>query len=92
MKVIGKIKLEEFASQHADMRSHADSWLAEAKEAQWRTPHDVKAAYPKASILKDKYVVFDLVNNKYRLKVQINYSGQVIFITNVGTHKDYMKW
>jgi mRNA interferase HigB len=92
MIVIGKIKLEEYALGHADMRSHADSWLAEAKDAQWRTPHDIKNAYPKASILKDRYVVFDLVNNRYRLKVQVDYKGQIVFIKNVGTHKEYMKW
>jgi mRNA-degrading endonuclease HigB of HigAB toxin-antitoxin module len=32
-------------------RSQFEAWLQIARCAQWRNPEDVKAAYPKASIL-----------------------------------------
>jgi HigB_toxin, RelE-like toxic component of a toxin-antitoxin system len=35
--------------------------------AEWRNPEDVKASYPKASILKAGRVVFNIKGNDYRL-------------------------
>jgi mRNA interferase HigB len=35
--------------------------------ANWRNPEDVKASYPKASILKGSRVVFNIKGNDYRL-------------------------
>jgi len=78
--------------KHPDACSHIDSWFAEAKEAQWQTPQDVKRRYQKASILKENYVIFDLRGNRYRLKVRIDYKNGIILIINIGTHQEYMKW
>ena len=44
--------------------------------AQWRTPEDVKASYPKASILKGSRVVFNLKGNDYRLIASVPVSGR----------------
>ena len=92
MKLIGILQLEDFKRKHSDVCSHIDSWVAEAKEADWQTTHDVKGRYPKASIIKDNQVIFDLRGNRYRLKVQIDYKNKIILIKNVGTHQEYMKW
>ncbi len=92
MIINGKLKLENFKLKHPDACSHVDSWFAEAKEAQWQTPQDVKRRYQKASILKENYVIFDLRSNRYRLKVRIDYKNGIILITNIGTHQEYMKW
>lgn len=92
MKLIGILQLEDFKRKHSDVCSHIDSWVAEAKEADWQTTHDVKRRYPKASIIKDNQVIFDLRGNRYRLKVQIDYKNKIILIKNVGTHQEYMKW
>ena len=40
--------------------------------AQWKTPQDVKAAHPKASILKGGRVVFNIKANDYRLIVVVH--------------------
>ncbi len=41
-------------------RSQYDAWLAIARGSRWRTPEDVKASHPKASILKANRVVFNI--------------------------------
>ncbi len=63
MKVVGKYLVEEFIQRHADVRTQADIWMSEAKEAQWQTPQDIKARYVSASFLPDNRVVFNLVNS-----------------------------
>jgi mRNA interferase HigB len=40
--------------------------------AQWKTPQDIKAAHPKASILKGGRVVFNIKANDYRLIVVVH--------------------
>jgi len=59
--------------------------------AQWRTPQDVKAAYPKASILKASRVVFNIKGNDYRLVAALQYRAGVVAIRSFGTHAEYDK-
>lgn len=92
MKLIGKKLLQEFKEKHADARSQIESWEAEAEEAQWQTPHELKGRYPKASLIKNQKVVFDICRNKYRLLTQINYKNAIVLIKKVGTHKEYDNW
>lgn len=92
MKVVGKEQLLEFGTLHADVRPHIASWLKEAKEAEWETPHDVKARYTSASFLSENHVIFNLKGNCYRLLIQINYVAQVILIKKIGTHSEYSRW
>ena len=92
MKLIGKQLLRDFADKHADARSQIESWEAEVEEAQWSTPQELKRRYPKASILKNQHVIFDICRNKYRLWVHITYKNGLVLIKNVGSHKEYEKW
>lgn len=92
MKLLGKQILYNFKERHPDAKFHVDSWEAEVEEAQWKTPIDLKHDFQKASILKDNHVVFDVLENRYRLLVQITYKNGVILIKKVGTHKEYDKW
>lgn len=57
--------------------------------AQWRTPEDVKASYPKASILKGSRVVFNIKGNDYRLIASVQYQAGVLAIRFFGTHAEY---
>jgi len=92
MKLLRRQILQEFKASHSDARSHIDAWEAEVKSAQWQTPQDLKIRYPKASILKDRFIVFDICRNRYRLLVQVSYKNGVVDIKKIGTHKEYDKW
>jgi mRNA interferase HigB len=58
---------------------------------QWRTPEDVKASYPKSSILKGSRVVFNVKGNDYRLIASVQYQAGVLAIRFFGTHAEYDK-
>jgi mRNA interferase HigB len=87
--IISKKVLREFWERHPDSVGALQSWHAEAKAAEWKSPADIKAQFGSASILKDSRVVFNVCGNKYRLIVKINYDHEVIRIRFVGTHKVY---
>lgn len=92
MNLLGKKLLYDFKEKHADARSHIDSWEAEVEEAQWAAPHNLKARYPKASILSNQQVVFNICGNKYRLLAQVNYKNNIVLVKKIGTHKEYDNW
>lgn len=92
MKLLGKPTLREFTDKHADARSHIDSWEAEVEGAEWKTPLDLKQRYPKASLIGQQQVVFDICGNKYRLWVSVAYKTGTVLVKKIGTHKEYDKW
>jgi len=89
MRVIAKKILREFWEKQTDSEQQLKTWFKETLKAVWTSPNDIKSEYPKASILKNGRVVFNICGNKYRLIVQINYQRQWIFIRFIGTHRDY---
>ena len=54
-------------------------------------PHDVKAKYKNASVLKNNRIVFNIKGNKYRLIVACHFSAQRLFVKFIGTHSEYDK-
>jgi mRNA interferase HigB len=89
MRIIAKKTLKDFWAKEPAAQAALEAWHAEAKNAQWSGPADVKASYGTASILKDGRVVFNICGNKYRLVVWINYQFFTIYVRFVGTHAEY---
>jgi mRNA interferase HigB len=89
MRIISKKTLKDYWAREPATKAALEAWHAEAKNAQWASPADVKARYGTASILKDGRVVFNIRGNKYRLVVWINYDYFTIYVRFVGTHKEY---
>ena len=91
MRVIAKKTLRNFWERVPDAQAPLCAWYAEAKNADWKCPSDVKAKYGSASILKNNRVVFNIGGNTFRLVTWINYPLGLVYIRFVGTHADYDK-
>lgn len=91
-KLVDIDKLQKFKQAHQEVSKHIDAWVHEIKNATWQTPHELKKCYPKASIIKNKNVIFDILGNRYRMWVQINYQKRIVLIKKIGTHQSYRKW
>ncbi len=89
MRIIAKKALKDYWEKEPSAKAPLQAWHAEAKNAQWSSPADIKAQYRSASILKDGRVVFNIGGNKYRLVVWINYGFFTVYIRFVGTHREY---
>ena len=92
MKVVGKLKLDDFVEDHADVRTQVYAWLWEAEDAEWKNTKDIKDRYAQASFLANNLVVFNLKGNHYRLVVKISYNTGIVKIEKIGTHAEYSKW
>jgi len=91
MRLVGRNKLNEFASAHADARAWIENWIADTEAARWRTPQDIKNSYSSASFLSDRIVIFNVKGNRYRLEVQVAYNTGIVIVRWAGTHADYTK-
>ena len=95
MIVIGTVIVVRYFTKNAGgkgikaARAQYNVWLAIAQNSQWRNPEDIKAAHPRASILKAGRVVFNIKGNDFRLVVAIDYGRQVVYIKWVGSHAEY---
>jgi mRNA interferase HigB len=89
MRIIKKRTLVKYGYRVPEAKAELEAWYAEAKNAEWATPADVKSKYGNASILKDGRVVFNICGNRYRLVVWINYEYKTIYVRFFGTHKQY---
>ena len=92
VRVLNTKLVEQYMIDHAPCRGSLKAWLAEARAAAWASPTEVKARYPRASILSDNRVVFDIAGNRYRLLCQIAYKSAIVVIKRIGTHAEYDKW
>jgi mRNA interferase HigB len=92
MHIVGRKKIEDFKHKHADAHISIDVLLGFMDYADWSCPNDIKRRYPKASILGNNQVIFNLRGSRYRLWVKVNYKNKIVMIKNVGNHDEYMKW
>jgi mRNA interferase HigB len=95
MIVLGTSVVEKYLSERTGhkgiktARSQYEVWLNIAARAQWRNPQEVKSSHPKASILKNGRVVFNIKGNDYRLVVAVRYDVGVLAIRFFGSHAEY---
>jgi len=95
MIVIGTDVVENYLADHAGhkevkaARSQYQAWLDIVTHAEWRNPEEVKAAYPKASILKAGRVVFNIKGNDFRLVARLQYQAGILAVRFFGTHAEY---
>jgi mRNA interferase HigB len=91
--VISRKKLKEAALRHAELEPALDIWFRIAKKAFWQNLADVRKTFASADAV-EKWTVFNVKGNKYRLITEINYRFQRIYIRHVLTHAQYNqeKW
>lgn len=89
MRVISRKTLREFWEDYPDARDTLQAWYADVKQADWKSPADIKSRYVTASILPNNRVVFNIKGNHYRLIVAVKYDQSIVYIRFVGTHSQY---
>jgi mRNA interferase HigB len=95
MRVFARGTLYGFVRNRVDpkhqraVKSHLDSWYAEASKAKWKNSAEVKAIYRSASVVSAQRIVFNIKGNDYRLVIAVDYIHQILRIVWLGTHKEY---
>jgi mRNA interferase HigB len=86
--VISRKRLKEAALRYPELEIALDAWFRIAKTASWQNLMDVRKIFANADGV-DKWTVFNIKGNKYRLITEINYRYQRLYIRHVLTHAEY---
>lgn len=92
MIVLGKLILDEFCRNHAEVSNQVSAWIREAEAQSWRNPIEVKRRFASASFLKGNLVIFNLKGNSYRLVTKLDYTHGIVLVKKIGTHAEYDEW
>ena len=88
MHVISRKALARFAAIHPDAEPALDIWYRMVRGSRWKNLAELRKVLPHADFV-DRFTVFNIKGNKYRLVSEINYRRQVVFVRHVLTHKKY---
>jgi len=93
MNVISFKRIRDFSEIHRDAASSLKAWYTVVRKSTWRTLAEVKQVYPNADLV-ERYTVFNIKGNNYRLVARIVYRSQTVFIIGIMTHREYdlEKW
>ena len=89
MQVIARTRLLQLAGHWPEADQAMRAWYTIAAAATWRSSGQVRTSDPSASILANRRVVFDILGNRFRLIVKVDYAEHKLFIRFFGTHKQY---
>jgi len=90
LRVITRKKLLEAAEKHGELSEPLDVWFRIAKKAEWKNLMDVRRTLPSADAV-EKFTVFNIKGNAYRLITEINYHTGRVFLRHVLTHAEYSR-
>jgi mRNA interferase HigB len=91
MTLVGQDKIDAFIKRNAQARKPMQAWVAEVRNAKWKTSQDIKNRYRSADFLKNNRVIFNVKGNSYRLVAKITYQTAVVLVEWIGTHAEYDK-
>jgi mRNA interferase HigB len=91
--IISRKRLKEAVVRHPELEPALEAWFRIAKKALWQSLTDVRKTFASADAV-EKWTVFNIKGNKYRLITEINYRFRRIYIRHVVTHAQYdqEKW
>ncbi len=93
MHVISRRRLREFWTAHPDAEDPLKAWFSDAKKAEWTSFGEVRRKHPSADKV-ERFTVFNVGGNKYRLIVVIHYNRGKVYVREILTHAEYNseKW
>ena len=90
MHIISRTKILQAQRDHMDCSGALEQWYRLTKRVRWQNFAEVKACFPAADKVGNKYV-FDVGGNKLRLIAAIHFNTGKVFVRAVMTHKAYDK-
>lgn len=91
MNIIKRPTIEYYKEKYPQAEIALDVWYQDFRRQSFKNPQALKSVYGNASIVANQRVVFNIMGNKYRLVVMLNYEAAVCYVIWFGSHTEYDK-
>lgn len=86
-------RLRDYAAAYPEAGPSLDRWERTVREAQWRTPADLKRSFNNVDPVQVKsgrtVYVFNIQRNEHRLIAAIHFNTGMVYVLRIMTHKEY---
>lgn len=89
MRIIARRVLVDLWGRHPEAKASLERWHLLVRAVQWASTDEVQKAAPKAEVLNDERVRFEVAGGNYRLVAAFDFRRQIAFVKFVGTHAEY---
>ncbi|RDC65915.1 type II toxin-antitoxin system HigB family toxin [Adhaeribacter pallidiroseus] len=91
MNVISYATIREYYEAHATAKPYLIDWYKITRKAQWNSVQAIRQDFPKAEMVVDGKVVFNMKANDYRLVALVWFKAKRVYVLWIGTHAEYSK-
>ena len=91
MRIIARNTLTRFNEKYPAIKTSLERWYQIAKAAKWETPLEVAAFFPKAKVVSESRVRFEIQGGNFRMVVAFDFGHGIAFIKFISTHAEYDK-
>lgn len=88
MHIITRKALIRFWEKHPDSQTALQRWFKIVHKTDFQNFAQLRAAFPSADKV-DRWIVFNIGGNKYRLITSIHFNRNKVYIRRVLTHIEY---
>ncbi|NKE72409.1 type II toxin-antitoxin system HigB family toxin [Candidatus Manganitrophus noduliformans] len=88
MHIITRKRLIEFSKKHPDAQAPLNHWYTIVSKTDYASFAGLRVTFPSADQI-DRFTVFNIGGNKYRLIAAIHYNRKKVYIRHVLTHPEY---
>ena len=91
MRIVNRKRIRAFIEREPLAAPSLEQWMGLIRNGAWRDTAELKRTFASASFIKD-LTVFNVGGNKYRIAAFIHYRKQIVYVKQIGTHKEYDQW
>lgn len=92
MRVISKRRLTDFWALHAHAKDSMSAWYKVAENCKAKDFNELRNTFGSADYVPEKFTVFNVGGNNYRIVCVVHYNTQTMYIREVLTHVEYDRW
>ena len=89
MRVVTKRALVAFWTAHPQAEGPLAAWYDAISSREWKNQAELRQLSKDVDYVGGDRFVFDILRNRFRLVVKIDFRSQIAFVRFVGTHKEY---
>jgi mRNA interferase HigB len=86
--IISRKALIQFWKKYPDSQTSLARWFKVLQKTDFRSFVELRTVFPSADMV-DKWIVFNISGNKYRLIASIHFNRSKVYIRHVLTHAEY---